>query len=407
MPIDVPKRQWLLTRHDGASATRSTDVIVGGFKVMLGDAMPVTLVQDLAGGLIGCLLGEAIDLSQQSFFGARYTLPWPAADVTAARIENWIADLGGAFTLAISVPAFSRLYPSATQSFVYDAEAQRAAATPLALLGPIAYGQRLDRALVQTMEIEQLGWLPAGLTAHQGVRRLIPNHALDLKSWSPRRTWSGPDTNAPCPDTAQLIAATGRIMQSTMATVAGRYQVQLAFTAGRDSRAVLAASKSVASKLRMFTIGHDTAGPDLEIPQQIGRAFQIPHGLIPQRLASSNQAQRWLALSGHTVGGSNLKLHQTVAAYGASDAIVTGAAGEVGRGFYWNDGDCATTPLTAERLIARMDLKPLPQVVAAMRTWLGELQGVDTLRVLDLAYIELRMGCWSAPQAHAAGCDHR
>jgi hypothetical protein len=163
---------------------------------------------------------------------------------------------------------------------------------------------------------------------------------------------------------------------------------------------VLAACQPVASQLHLFTIGHATAGPDLDIPQEIGRAFDIPHGLIAQRLSSANEAQRWLTLSGHVVGGSNLMLHQTVGAFGAHDAVVTGAAGEVGRGFYWNDSDTATTPITAERLIARMDLKPLPEVIDAVRAWLKGLEGHDTLRILDLAYIELRMGCWSAPQAH-------
>lgn len=413
MPNVVPKRQWLISRPE-AGAPDTETLSIGAFRVVLGESMPCVMVLDANGKRIGCILGQPIDINRQVYLDTSVTLPWPADALTLAHVEHWLRTLGGAFNALIVTPEFQRIYPSATQSFVFDAKATRAASTPLALLGAEQYESRLDRRLIAGMEIEQLGWLPAGLTAHTGVKRLLPNHALDLNTWTTIRTWSGPSSDAGS-DPAPLIADVSQIMQSTMAAVAGRYQVQLAFTAGRDSRAVLAACKHIQDKLALFTIGINTAGPDLETPKDIGREFSIPHSLIPQRISTEIECQRWLKLSGHVVGGSNLKFHQSIGAFGADDAIVTGAGGEVGRGFYWNDGDTPQTLLSAERLLARMDLKPLPPVVEAMRAWLQGLEGHDTLRILDLAYIELRMGCWSSPQAHGfpeapyhiAPLDHR
>jgi len=41
------------------------------------------------------------------------------------------------------------------------------------------------------MGIAETGWLPAGVTGHSGIHRLLPNHALDLVSLRPRHVWRG------------------------------------------------------------------------------------------------------------------------------------------------------------------------------------------------------------------------
>lgn len=405
MGIEVQPRQWLIAGA-GADATGAVALDIAGWRVILGESATCVTLQDAEGTTIGCLLGEAIDIAARRFMMSPARLPLRAADLDAVTIEQWIAGLGGAFVVFIAIERLIRVYPSASRTCVWRDDAPLIAAAPLSLLTSEEYDARLDRALISAMEIEQQGWLPAGLTAHEGVRRLLPNHHFDVQSWTMVRHWQGPARQADEP--AAEIARIAAIMAASMEAVAARYRVQLAFTAGRDSRAVMAACRELDDRLGAFTIGHDTAGPDREIPLEMCGNLGIPHRLIGQRISTPAERERWLRLSGHCVGGSNLKLHRTVGCFGADEAVVTGAAGEVGRGYYWNAGDTPTLALTAERLLARMDLKPHPKALAAMRAWLAGLDGIDPQRVLDLAYIELRLGCWSSPQSqgYPEACFH-
>lgn len=412
MSIEVQPRQWLIAEA-GVVARGRTVLALAGWQVVLGEDAACILIADARGRPVGCLLGEPIDVAGGRFLSSPARLPFAIADCDPAKLESWLATLGGAFTAFIATPGLARVYPSASRSCVWREDARLVASAPLSLLSQEDYAARLDRDLVAAMEIEGPGWLPAGLTAHRGVRRLLPNHHLDLATFLPARHWAGPDAGTVGPGAA--VARIGAIMSTSMSAVATRYRPRLALTAGRDSRAVLAACRGLADKIGAFTIGHDTAGPDREIPVEICASSGIAHRLIGQRVSTEAERRRWLELSGHCVGGSNLRLHRSVGCFGADEAVVTGAAGEVGRGFYWNSGDTPATPLTAQSLIARMDLKQHPAVVAAVASWLEGVAHLDTLRILDLAYIELRLGCWASPQAHGfpeasfhfAPLDHR
>lgn len=405
MGIEVQARQWLIAAP-GTDAAGEVTLDIAGWRVILGAGTSCIALNDAEGVSIGCLLGEPIDIAACRFLAAPARMPMRASDLDDAGIEHWLAGLGGAFVALLATRNFTRVYQSASRTCVWREDAPLIAAAPLSLLSRADYDARLDRELVAAMEVEQQGWLPAGLTSHADVHRLLPNHYFDLEGWESVRHWSGPVETAD--DPAAAIAQIGEIMAGTLHAVAARYRVQLAFTAGRDSRAVLAACRDLGDRLEAFTIGHDTAGPDRVTPVEICEAYAIPHQIIAQRLSTDAEQRRWLALSGHCVGGANLRLHRTVGWFGADEAVVTGAAGEVGRGFYWNAGDTPETVLTPERLLARMDLKPHPKVVAAMRSWLAGLHGVGALRILDLAYVEHRLGCWSSPQSHGypEACFH-
>jgi len=399
----VPPRQWLIARGDaGLVPAKPPEIVIDDVCVQLGRDTPLTRILDADNRLLGCILDEAIDTGARAMLGECVRLPVPAAGLTPAAAEAWLATLGGPFIALLAPPGWRRIYPSAAQSCVYDEERALAASSPLALLGREAYRARIDHDLVEAMEVERQGWLPAGLTAHRGVRRLLPNHHLDIDRWAVRRHWRGPGPDAE-PDAVPVEERITRVAELTTRmseAIAARYLPVLAFTAGRDSRAVLAACRTIQSRISAFTIGHEADGPDMSISPLICGRLAIPHTVLGPRHATLAERARWLELSGHCVGGANLDLHRTVGGFSARHAVLTGAVGEVGRAFYWNRGDGPTTPLTPEAMLARMDLKPLPGVVTAMRDWLDGLAGADTLRILDLAYIEHRIGCWSSPQRH-------
>ena len=74
--------------------------------------------------------------------------------------------------------------------------------------------------------------------------------------------------------------------------------------------------------------------------------------------------------------------------------------GEVGRCFYWRRQDLNGAKLSAPELIRRLRLPPHPRLIGKAEEWLASLPASEAPHVLDLLYIEQRLGCWAAPQGY-------
>ncbi len=424
MAIQVEPGQWLLVNGPAQADGATASLTLGDYCVHAGVRTPLVPLHSADGYLIGCVLGEAIDLANQGFLhtAAGADGPTPAviipdvlAQLDTTRVENWLYGLGGDWSAVIVTRDVRRLYQSPCRSLVYDLTARRAAAAPASLLPRTDYAARFDRALFLARDMEHLGWLPAGLTCHRGVRRLLPNHALDLTSWQPVRHWAGPEGEST--DTGRTIAAMSATMSATLMAVARTKTLNFAFTAGHDSRAVLAAARPLmaAGDARAFTIGIGDGSPDTVIPAEICAAIGLPHAMVPERQATASERELWLIRAGHCVGDANLRMHPTVWRFGPHDAVITGAAGEVGRARQWTSSDHRQTRLTAHGVIARLEVAPLPEMVEAMHAWLEGLAGHNALRILDLAHLEHRVGGWASPMTfgnpfapyHCGPLEHR
>ena len=75
--------------------------------------------------------------------------------------------------------------------------------------------------------------------------------------------------------------------------------------------------------------------------------------------------------------------------------FIGGLGFEIGRAFLWRAEDDAKTDLDGDGLRRRLGLPPVPRVTAALQDWRDALGRVDGLHLLDLAYIEQRMGPWA------------
>ena len=105
--------------------------------------------------------------------------------------------------------------------------------------------------------------------------------------------------------------------------------------------------------------------------------------------------------NGHVVGGINRVLHPTLRVFDKGYAVLAGSFGEIGRGYYWNGLADTRARLSAKGLLGRFDLPRDDRVQAALDHWLDDLASTDALHVLDLAYLEHRLGAWAAPQQAA------
>jgi len=376
---------------------------LGAWRVFAGDDLAVWPVITTAGEEAGCLIGTPIDLARTAVVDGPVRLP---PDVELERtgdadrqIVQWLASFAGAFFAVVRLGRGWTLYPSAANSCVYDTRTGRIGTTAAALLTDGDYDARLDRALIRTMAVADTGWLPAGLTGHSGVHRLLPNHVVDLGSLRPRRVWRGATRTGTPPEV--LVERIAEIATRTITAAARSHRLMLALSAGRDSRAVLALTASLGLKPETFTVVHASANLDVTVARELSEVLGLRHTPLTPVMADAAEQELWMRRNGHVVGGINRLLHPTLHVFDMGCAVLAGSFGEIGRGYYWNGLADAGARLSAKGLLGRFDLSRDDRVLTALDQWLEDVASADTLHVLDLAYLEHRLGAWAAPQQTA------
>ncbi|GLS30382.1 hypothetical protein SAMN04488498_103305 [Mesorhizobium albiziae] len=364
---------------------------------------PVTKVFDRSGELIGCLLGTPIDVEQGKILVDHHVIEIEFGKESALNIavETEIYRFAGSFVFLLDMPHARRLYLDAngTKSVVYNVADQVAASTTLLVLPTVKeYYEGLDRSLYAALNVDKDGWFPAGLTAHAGVKRLISNHYLDLETWTCVRHWPlEPVVREadPAGSIKTIVEQTSRVIE-TLSKVA---PTNLALTAGYDTRLLLACSRNLLDQLGFITVNVPGGELDIKRARELSERFGLRHQLLPYVEASPEQMETWQRKVSHCITGSNLRMHPSMAPL--KDTIfVGGVGGEVGRGFLWlNSND--QTKLDANGLIERLKLPLEPRLRLAVDAWLRPLKDLDSLLILDLAFMELRVSSWAFAQAYA------
>jgi len=258
-----------------------------------------------------------------------------SVETPEAFVRHVLRGLAGTFVVEThGGPLGHRIYPSCggTLPIVYCPESRRFGASADWILGDAGYAARLDRDRVERLVRRegQSGWIPGTLTAHRGVVRLLPNHALDLETFRQHRFWPDPMLFAgppvPLEDAAAEVASH---MRAFAVAVAARFRTAVALTAGVDSRIVLAALRPVRDRIRCFTFS--TSGwVDRTIPPRMCRAIGVPHRLLRAVVATPAAQARWDRLVGEVVRTANRDIHPTLERVDC-EAILSGVYGEPAR----------------------------------------------------------------------------
>lgn len=371
---------------------------VAGLSLEVGPGLPLTELRDRDGRNVGVLLGHPIDLLGRRCVTQEWQVPISSDDPDGF-VSMLFQRLAGRFLLILDLPGARRLYPDAAAQIpcVYETGKKLAGSTAHALLAEAQYEARFDKALYSRLGIEGSGWFPAGLTAHRGLNRLLPNHMLDLDTWAVSRHWLPDDTSTRA-NAAILVLI--EVVQSQMAALeSAERRIAQALTAGRETRMLLGmAGEGREDRLYVTIKGSDQYSVDGAMAAQIASEQRLNHRVLPRVRAGAQARAAYLRRAGHCVADANSWYFPSVEPIAKTHVFVGGAGGEIGRGFFWKPGDGADTPLDAERLIARFGLPPVPELLTRVEAWLVGLAGRPTTEILDLAYLEQRVGPWGSAQ---------
>lgn len=355
---------------------------------------------------IGWILGYPID-GNGVLFGERDTIavPW-LSGWQESRVEQFVYGFGGRFLAVFVDSPRMRLYldPCGSLSVVYSAHSQVVASTPNLIPYEDATRDQVD--LIRDIGIPLTNAMyPLGLTPRFNIERLLPNHYLDLSDWKASRHWpKQPLRHEGSVDGA--IAAVSTITKRNIAAVVSRYPAYLRLTAGGDSRMLLACARDVADRLELLTVPIQDEGAiiDVDIARKIAKRFRMRHFVPRFQEPKEEDLDEWMYRIGYSTG--ELRGWQAATMFKQANpayAQLDGAIGALERGAWYIRGDTVSSRITPERLQSHCGGPGNAQTLARLQKWLETVPADNALQILDIFYLEQRLGCWGGVFPYSEG----
>ena len=344
----------------------------------------------------GWLLGHAI--------GPDGTLVEDELHLHTDQLEEAIYEHGGRFLVIL--PLLGRVYldPCGLLGAVYCEHAGLVASS----LSLIPYDEHTqDRAeLIQAMGIPfNDAMYPVGMTPRYGIERILPNHYLDLHSWQTTRHW--PVEGFPTvKNVPAAVAEITEITRRQLRTVVQQGPVMMHLTAGKDSRMLLACAKDFVQQIDYTTADFkdNTSKTDCVTAKKLAEIAGVQHRVLKWMDPEEADLDLWLHRTGMCSGeyrgwrASTMYKHQ-IDPYRPR---IFGNVGDIARGIFWRPNDTATTVITAERLLEHCGgCASTPETLEQLNKWLQTAIAQDSLQLLDLFYLEQRLGCWAGIWTYA------
>ncbi|WP_226666455.1 hypothetical protein [Microbulbifer aggregans] len=296
--------------------------------------------------------------------------------------------------------------PGGLMSLVYSAERGIAASTPAAmqLLGELQWDEKIRQAFSGGKR-EQ--WYSFGATPYAGVQRLMPNHRLTLSDFRSTRFFPLPEGDGlrgnPEIDTQSVAKSIAQCLRTNVKALVDAGHNVAHLTGGFDSRMVLAASRDFRTKMRFQTVAVDDPRTrlDCHIAAQIAREFSLEYRKLPFVPPAEGEIEQWLARTGGCIEDTVASFCTTARVYNSYCHEITGTCGESMRTAYWYSGDEQKETLSARELMRRCEFVENEVTENLAKQWLASLpSGISVGNALDIAYVELRLGCWAGPSMY-------
>lgn len=364
----------------------------------------VTVVRDAASQPVGLLVGVAYSEFEDRFITEpELSLPVVVKDIDDLELAV-LPRLAGSFVLLTAGRLPRRLYPdhAGSISMVYFAERRLAASSPALLFDEAEYRERFQADLHDALVVREGagGWISGTLTAHRGVFRVLPNHYLDLATWTAPRYWPRLGEFDGWRDMTAAAASAAEAIRKFSSAVCRSYDVGVTLTAGFDTRLVLASCRDHLADCRFFTIAAPHAEMDVAISQEIAKRYGLNHGVLPLKQADAAGMAAWDRMVGDCMIEAPRLTHPTLRDLTDRNALLTGLFGEIGRCRYYRQDlmEINDAVIDARFVIDRLTVPAHPALVENVDAWLAGLRGQPNSVILDLSLHELKLGAWAMPQ---------
>ncbi len=378
---------------------------IGGWTLAAHPLLPVRDITVGGGAVVGWLVGWAVDESGEIPDGS-WRLPCEGVGaLDTGWFEERLYGLGGRFACVLATPVHARFYldPAGTLAAVY-ASGEKTVASTTSLL---AFGSRGAGyfGAYGPWEAGANQFFPAGTTSHAEMRRLLPNHYLDLNAWRPVRHWMAePVGRVSMGEVDGLLEAIARILRRQAQAVIRRYPSYLCLTAGRDTRLILGAARKMAGDVTFitFTRGGEGGMIDLSVASALARRFGLRHEVLPRAKLEEGLCQEYRAQIGYdgACGKAAYFLEAARRHLDLGRALVTGHLGGLWKGFYWHRVNAICPGMGSGELFDAMKLKPREPFAGVISDWLDGVPRGDPHFLLDQMFLEQRVGCWASPHMY-------
>jgi hypothetical protein len=248
-------------------------------------------------------------------------------------------------------------------------------------------------------------WWPGDHTGFTEIRQLLPNHYLNLKTGKTIRFWPlQKDKIKQSPVNESAERASG-ILKSIMNSANKRFELAQGFTAGFDSRILLAASKDFLKNTIFFTkknISLNKDSNDMKIPCIIASKLAIDYRVFKCDSKKINEELKEIFIFNTTPSRFNeldqlriLEVQSLFNAWPAKKVFVTGAYDGITKSHY----NFKSKKLTPEVLASLAHMGGNKIAIKLFSDWLRE-EGVAIentgYSILDIFYWEQRAGRWEA-----------
>jgi hypothetical protein len=242
-------------------------------------------------------------------------------------------------------------------------------------------------------------WWPGDSSPFREIHHLIPNHILDLGTSHVKRYWPRNAMVRTSPN--EVVGQVCQMLRNLLKGVSQRHQLAMAITAGWDSRVLLAASREISAEVLYYTLlypPYTFESRDIHIPSKLLSKLQLRHEVYdcavemkPEFAEVYNQS----VFTAHSAWGN---IAQGLLRHFPEDHLaVKGNVSEAARCFYHKHvraGESITGATLAR--ITKMGRNQF--VVKHFASWLEGAKesaqyGMD---ILDIFYLEQRMGNWQA-----------
>ena len=290
MPNSNPlrfRRQFILgPRPLNDYATWQQAPVGPGLQVQVQKDLP--LVQIEHDGLKITLLGFVIDPVAPDLGDEAILVDLATACHRAYQVPEIASNLTGRFVMIVDDGTDRLLFhdPCGLREVFHSTNAVAetwCASQPCRIAGPLGFtvdenGREFMASSYYSGHHEP--WWPSPSTPYHQLRRLQPNHYLDLRTREAHRFWPNEPLRQIEPEVAAQTVA--QLLRSSILAASKRFPLALPLTAGVDSRTILAGTRGIRNVFHYTALRHglDRHSPDISVPGRLLRRLGIEHHVL-------------------------------------------------------------------------------------------------------------------------------